>query len=164
MNRKTATSERPKVAFDQSIRWMIRRDMPDVLAIEESSFGVPWTEDEFIASLRQRNCIGMVFDDDNGPIKAFIVYELYKTNLHILNLAVHLDHRQSGIGTRMLDKLKGKLSQQRRQTITALVSERNRVAQEFLKSQGFIATGIQREPFGIWCDDDGYDFQWTLPE
>src|SRR5690606_11527131 len=42
------------------IRWMIRRDMPEVLQIEKASFEFPWYEDDFIRCLRQRNCIGMV--------------------------------------------------------------------------------------------------------
>ena len=47
------------------IRWMIRRDMSEVLEIEKSSFEFPWSEEDFIRCLRQRNCIGMVaeFDD-----------------------------------------------------------------------------------------------------
>ena len=42
------------------IRWMIRRDMPEVLSIENESFEFPWSEEDFIRCLRQRNCIGMV--------------------------------------------------------------------------------------------------------
>src|SRR4051812_2604533 len=42
------------------IRWMIRRDMAEVLEIERSAFEFPWFEEEFIRCLRQRNCIGMV--------------------------------------------------------------------------------------------------------
>jgi [ribosomal protein S18]-alanine N-acetyltransferase len=40
------------MSFDQKqlvrthIRWMIRRDMPEVLAIEAASFEFPWLEDE----------------------------------------------------------------------------------------------------------------------
>src|SRR5918999_229603 len=36
------------------IRWMIRRDMPEVLAIEHASFEYPWCEEEFLRVLRQR--------------------------------------------------------------------------------------------------------------
>ena len=42
------------------IRWMIRRDMAEVLEIERAAFEFPWFEEEFIRCLRQRNCIGMV--------------------------------------------------------------------------------------------------------
>ena len=42
------------------IRWMIRRDMPEVLAIESGGFANPWTEEDFIRCHRQRNCVNMV--------------------------------------------------------------------------------------------------------
>ena len=45
---------------DVQIRWMIRRDMPEVLDIERLSFEFAWTEEDFLCCLRQRNCIGMV--------------------------------------------------------------------------------------------------------
>ena len=87
------------------IRWMIRRDMTDVLEIENASFEFPWNEDDFVRCLRQRNCIGMVVEQDD-EIVGFMIYELYKTRLHILNFAVHQNQRRSGIGTVMVEKLK----------------------------------------------------------
>ena len=30
------------------IRWMIRRDMPEVLGIEREGFEFPWLEDDFV--------------------------------------------------------------------------------------------------------------------
>ena len=50
------------------IRWMIRRDMAEVLEIENQSFEFPWSEEEFIRCLRQRNCIGMVADCDDKVV------------------------------------------------------------------------------------------------
>jgi hypothetical protein len=35
------------------IRWMIRRDYAEVLAIEARGFEFPWCEDDFIRCLRQ---------------------------------------------------------------------------------------------------------------
>ena len=56
------------------IRWMIRRDMPSVLGIEQSCFEFAWNEDDFIRCLRQRNCIGMVAEIDD-EIVGFMIYE-----------------------------------------------------------------------------------------
>ena len=44
------------------IRWMIRRDMPEVIEIEHAGFaiGQQWTEEDYILSLRKRNRIGIV--------------------------------------------------------------------------------------------------------
>ena len=47
------------------IRWMIRRDMAEVLDIENESFEFPWQEEDFLRCLKQRNCIGMVAEQDD---------------------------------------------------------------------------------------------------
>ena len=57
------------------IRWMIRRDMPEVLQAEQQSFEYAWTEDDFLRCLRQRNCIGMVAEHQDR-IVGFMIYEL----------------------------------------------------------------------------------------
>src|SRR3954451_12823828 len=95
------------------IRWMIRRDMPSVLAIEQECFEFPWFEEDFIRCLRQRNCIGMVAETSER-IVGFMVYELHKHKLHVLNFAVHASHRRRGVGSQMAKKLMGKLSTDRR--------------------------------------------------
>ncbi len=69
------------------IRWMIRRDMAEVLEIESEGFEFPWREEDFIRCLRQRNCIGMVAEHAERVV-GFMIYELHKTRLHLLNFAV----------------------------------------------------------------------------
>ena len=86
------------------IRWMIRRDLPKVLAIEEDSFEFPWGEEDFIRHLRQRDCIGMVAEHDER-IVGFMVYALHKRQLRLRNLAVASDVRRRGIGTQMVGEL-----------------------------------------------------------
>ena len=108
----TGRAQKEKVRIH--IRWMIRRDMPEVLAAELASFEYAWTEDDFLRCLRQRNCIGMVAETDEHVI-GFMIYELHRSRLHILNFAVHPDVRRAGIGRQMLAKLVNKLSTHRRQ-------------------------------------------------
>src|SRR5215217_8821257 len=86
------------------IRWMIRRDMPEVLQTEQQSFEFAWTEEDFIRCLRQRNCIGMVAEHGERVV-GFMIYELHKTRLHILNFAVAPDVRRRAIGRQMIEKL-----------------------------------------------------------
>lgn len=126
------------------IRWMIRRDMDDVLRIENDSFGFSWTEDEFIDCLRQRNCIGMVAEN-RDKLVGFMIYELHKSRLHILNFAVDRCHRHQGVGTAMINKLKSKLSRERRDRIMLEVNDMNLNAQLFFRSQGFKAISVLRE-------------------
>lgn len=139
------------------IRWMIRRDMPSVLDIEGKSFEFPWSEEEFIRALRQRNCIGMVAEL-NEIVVGFMIYELHKNRLHILNFAVHSDYRRNGVGRAMVEKLVGKLSQQRRSRILLEVRETNLQAQLFFREVGFQAVSVLRD-FYEDTDEDAYVMQ-----
>lgn len=126
------------------IRWMIRRDMAEVLEIERKSFEFPWSEEDFIRCLRQRNCIGMVAECDNQVV-GFMIYELHKSRLHVLNFVVHPDCRGRRIGSQMVEKLIGKLSSQRRNRILLEVRESNLAAQVFFRSTGFRAISVFRD-------------------
>ncbi len=138
--------------LDIHIRWMIRRDMPEVLNIEQGSFEFPWSEEDFIRCLRQRNCIGMVAEHDNR-IVGFMIYELHKNQLHILNFSVRPDYRRRGIGRQMAEKLIGKLSQQRRSRIVLEVRETNLAAQVFFKNLGFRAMSVLRDYYDDTTED-----------
>lgn len=149
-----------KQAVSVQIRWMIRRDMPEVLRIENESFEFNWTEEDFLACLRQRNCIGMVAEQENRVV-GFMIYELHKTRLHILNFAVAPVFRRLAVGGQMIEKLINKLSQQRRQEIVLEVRETNLPAQLFFQSQGFRAVRVLR---GHYADsaEDAYVMQYRL--
>lgn len=134
------------------IRWMIRRDMPEVLRIEEDSFEFPWSEEDFIRCLRQRNCIGMVAEHDE-TIVGFMIYELHKNRLHCLNFAVHQDFRRCGIGEQMIGKLITKLSHQRRNRIMLEVRETNLDAQLFFRHMGFRAVSVLRDFYDDTVED-----------
>ena len=134
------------------IRWMIRRDMQEVLAAERQSFEFAWTEDDFLRCLRQRNCIGMVAEH-NDRIIGFMIYELHKNRLHVLNFAVAPAFRRTGVGAQMVLKLIGKLSSHRRSKITLAVRERNLQAQLFFRSQDFKAVRVLRN----YYEDSGED-------
>jgi [ribosomal protein S18]-alanine N-acetyltransferase len=140
------------------IRWMIRRDMAEVLEIERGAFEFPWFEEEFIRCLRQRNCIGMVAEHGERVV-GFMIYELHKTRLHILNFAVATDVRRRNIGRQMIDKLIGKLSSQRRTRISLEVRETNLAAQVFFRSSGFKATSVLHE-FYDDSPEDAYLMQF----
>ena len=141
-----------KVQVRVHIRWMIRRDMPEVLAIEHASFEFPWGEEEFLRVLRQRNCIGMVAEHGERVV-GFMIYELHKSRLQVLNFAVHPEYRRQGVGAQMVAKLAGKLSSHRRTRITLHIRESNLPAQLFYRAQGFRASEVLREHY----EDTGED-------
>ncbi len=134
------------------IRWMIRRDMADVLDIENDGFEFPWSEDDFIRCLRQRNCIGMVAEQEDRVV-GFMIYELHKSRLHLLNLAVSKDYRRRGVGAQMMAKLTAKLSTQRRTRILLEVRETNLSAQVFFRALGFRAVSVLRDFYDDTTED-----------
>ena len=144
-----------RVEKDQArvhIRWMIRRDMPEVLHIEQQSFDHAWTEEDFLRCLRQRNCIGMVAEHGEKVV-GFMIYELHKSKLHILNFAVHSAWRRVGVGAQMVSKLISKLSSHRRTRISLEVRETNLAAQLFFSKQDFRAVRVLR----AFYEDSGED-------
>jgi ribosomal-protein-alanine N-acetyltransferase len=140
------------------IRWMIRRDMPDVLVTEDGSFEFPWLEDDFIRCLRQRNCIGMVAEYEDRVV-GFMIYELHKTRIHVLNFAVAPGFRRKGVGSQMIAKLIGKLSTQRRSRIVLEVRETNLDAQLFFRSNGFRAVSVLHSYYDD-TPEDAYVMQY----
>jgi [ribosomal protein S18]-alanine N-acetyltransferase len=123
------------------LRCLIRRDMPEVLTIERLTEN-RWGEDDFMRCLRQRNCIGHVAEHGEKVV-GFIIYELHKYKIRILNFAVHPDWQRGGIGRQMIEKMKGKLSSHRRVEIDAIVPEECLSMLLFLKRQRFRASPMR---------------------
>lgn len=140
------------------IRWMIRRDMPEVLDIEEESFDFPWPEESFIRCLRQRNCIGMVAEYEDRVV-GFMIYELHKNRIHVVNFAVAADCRCCGVGSQMVAKLITKLSAQRCSRILLAVRETNLSAQLFFRESGFRAVSVLQDYYEN-TPEDAYLMQY----
>jgi [ribosomal protein S18]-alanine N-acetyltransferase len=153
-----ATMEHPKrpEQLRVHVRWGIRRDMPEVLAIESAQFQYPWDEDDFVDALRGRNTIMMVAECQ-GRIVGYMVYELCKFYLELENFAVHGACQRRGVGRAMVDKLKSKLATQRRTRILVNVRETNLDAQLFFKAMGFRAKVILENEYED-TDEDAYQF------
>jgi ribosomal-protein-alanine N-acetyltransferase len=128
--------------------------MPDVLGIETESFEFPWLEEDFIRCFKQCNCIGVVAERGDRVV-GFMIYELNKTRIHVLNFAVAAGERRFGVGTRMVAELIGKLSMQRRSRITLEIRETNLAGLLFFRKQGFYAVSVL---WNFYADtpDDAY--------
>jgi ribosomal-protein-alanine N-acetyltransferase len=157
-----STNRTEKEQVRVHIRWMIRRDMPEVLQAEQESFEYAWTEEDFLRCLRQRNCIGMVAEQGEKVV-GFMIYELHKAKLHILNFAVSPLCRRAGVGAQMVAKLISKLSSHRRTRITLEVRETNLPAQLFFRTQGFRAVRVLRAYYED-SGEDAFQMQYRLAD
>jgi ribosomal-protein-alanine N-acetyltransferase len=131
---------------------MIRRDMAEVLDIESECFEFPWCEEDFVRCLQQRNCIGMVAEQGDEVV-GFMIYELDKNEIHVLNFAVAPGQQRRSVGTQMVEKLASKLSHQRRTRITLEVRETNLAAQLFFRNRKFQAISVERNFYDDTVED-----------
>lgn len=134
------------------IRWMIGRDMPEVLDIENHASESPWSEDDFSTALRQLNIIGTVAEYDYQVV-GFVVYELHKSRLQLINVAVHQDLQRQGIGRQIVEHIKNKPAVARRSLVMLDVRETNLTAQRFFRAMGFKAVSILRDFYRDTTED-----------
>lgn len=135
-------------------RWMLRRDMAAVCAIEEECFDHPWQEEDFCKVLRETESIGTVAEID-GCVAGYMIYGLSKRHIELLAIAVFPSCQGLGVGTHLVNRLKHKLAPDRRYEIELMIRERNLEAQLFFKAQGFLAEGIIHSPYE-GCGEDAY--------
>jgi ribosomal-protein-alanine N-acetyltransferase len=152
-----------QMATQTYIRWMVRRDLSSVVAIEKDVFDYPWSEQEFLIAARQRNCIGMVAER-NEEVVGYMVYELHKTRIELLNFAVRPRSQRLGIGSAMIEKLKSKLAYERRNKISLEVRERNLDGQLFFRNAGFKCTSILHGWYAVEEESIAYRMQFSTGE
>ena len=141
------------------IRWTMRRDMAEIVALEAASYETPWTEQDFLRCLRQRNCIGFVAVRADEVV-GYVVYEMHAASLEVLNLAVAPDCRRQGVGAKLVDKVVSKIYSGRRTRVEVAVREGNLAAQLFLRDSGFKATAVERGHFDN--GEDAYLMSYSL--
>jgi ribosomal-protein-alanine N-acetyltransferase len=138
---------------------MIRRDLPQILAIERRSFEFPWTADDFQFSTRGVRAIRMVCEVGD-TILGYSVYELLDGKLDLLNFAVHPKFRRRGFGSQMILRLITPLPTARRRDVRIWIRERNLPAQLFLRHHGFVCRAVRRGWYEE-TDEDALGFVWS---
>lgn len=148
------------MATEPRFRWFSERDLKQVLDIEKACFEFPWTEEDCQGILGWRGVIWLVLEADSednaeqSEIVGYVVYALEAGLIRLLNLAVPPKYRRSGIGVRMIDKMKSKLSRTNRTQIVLQIRETNFAGQKFFQSCGFVATGVVQSPHEETDEDD----------
>jgi ribosomal-protein-alanine N-acetyltransferase len=140
------------------MRWLIGRDLPEVLQTDLESFENSWTEEEFRHARRRPNCIGMVAEVGDA-VAGYLIYERHKRKLVLKRIAVHPRFRRRGVGTQMLAKLVSKLSARLRTRVSIDVPERLDGAHLWLRACGWEAVMVNHEQ----GEDDTYRFAYRLP-
>lgn len=143
-----------------SLRWMVRSDMDRVIEIERACFDDPWTKEDLAQCNSKPSCVGMVAERD-GVIVGFMMIEISRLEIDVINFAVDPAAQRSGIGSEMVAMLKSHLSPDRRKQVSVYVREANLDAQLFFRSQGFRVVEIL-DDFWDNCDEQAYLFIYKV--
>lgn len=140
------------------IRWMVRKDLEQVLHIEKHSFEYPWKKEDFVKFVRHHQAHAKVVEYAE-QVLGYVMYVKSPQLIQIDNLAVHPEYLRHGIGSVMMEHLEKMLSAAGPERIRLLVSEANLTMHLFLKSSGFQAVEIKKAAFDYPPDLAGYVFE-----
>ena len=138
------------------IRWVINRDFPEIVGIENESFEFPWREEDFIRLLRRRDCVGVVAET-NDHIAGYMLYERNEGCIDLLSLAVDPKFRRAGVGTELI----AKLSHSRHPVLAVSVRDSNLSAHLFFRSLRFRCIQVRHHYYHNTADD-AYDFVYDI--
>lgn len=82
-------------------RKIVKSDLAQMIAIEQSSQGAPWSEETFKSCL-EMDCDGWVALFENR-IAGYILLSMKSDECHILNLCVDRPYQRQGLGRRLLE-------------------------------------------------------------
>lgn len=111
------------------IRYMVRADLDEVVAIDNASFPTPWDRQTFLDELRQRSTVALAADvlDDWGhtTLAGYMLYNLCPKKIDVTTLAVAEPYRRCGIGSKLLGKVKQKLTSSKFKRLIVYAEEEN---------------------------------------
>ena len=114
-------------------------DLPRIIEIEELSFSQPWSLNSFRRELTlpfSRLIVANWEPADKVPC-GFMCRWLVADELHILNIAVHPDYRQLGIGAGMMEEVINEAKAKQAHVITLEVRRANLSARSLYRRFNF---------------------------
>ena len=127
-------------------------DLDEIIAIEQVSFPTPWPRQVFDMELRSSKSYKRV-SKINGTVVGYIIAWKIYDEVHILNLAVHPEHRRKGIGRGLLTDCLGHFSDKGIKSAILEVRVRNKNAINLYETAGFRSIGLRRKYYSDTGED-----------
>jgi len=134
------------------IRDMGEDDLPAILDIEEISFSIPWSKQDFLNEMYKKSALSKVAVFE-GNIIGYICLNFRLQECHILNLAVQPDFRRQGVASVLMEEAMMELKKRGCVFMYLKVRVSNTGAQRFYELFGFKAEGIRKKYYD-YPDED----------
>lgn len=164
-NQSLSRSESKEMLNNLQIRWVLRSDLPSILAMEAKSTKYPFEEDDIAALLSQETCGNFLIEDtstEERKVLGAIAYLLEGTSVEIIRLWVDIEGAEGrAVGKALLDKLVAKVHNTRFEVIFTTLRETEVHTQKLFQSLGFSATHVDKAVY-LDSGEDGYVFEFFL--
>lgn len=125
------------------IRKMEVKDIDDIMSIENCSFSIPWSKESYLNEIKNNVAIYIVAVFEKHIIGYAGVWKIIDEG-HITNIAVHPDHRQRGVGQKLMQELIKISKKEGIKNFTLEVRESNIAAFNLYEKMGFRAKGRRK--------------------
>jgi ribosomal-protein-alanine N-acetyltransferase len=141
---------------------MHRRDIRDIMPIEEVVYPKPWTQKVFADEIEMMNRGHRYYAVAHigRELVGYCGLLFADTDAHVTNIAVHPDWQQRGIATELMLELAWHARQRKCEALTLEVRHTNTAAQELYRRFGFVPAGVRRKYYEntddaivMWCQD-----------
>lgn len=127
-----------------SYRLMERKDILEVVAIEEEAFATPWTEEIFEHEMSSNNYAHYIVAVEDDKVIGHFGMWIVIDECQITNIAVLLKHRGRGIGEALLRNAMDYCAELEVRVMTLEVRVSNRTAQNLYRKMDFQDGGIRK--------------------
>ncbi len=123
---------------------MTQAHIDGVLTVEEATFSIPWTRQDFEREINENNMAIYYVVVSDGQIVGYAGMWHVITEGHITNVAVLEAYRKQGIGDALMHKLEEVAKQKEMIGITLEVRINNVAAQKLYHKHGYRPEGLRK--------------------
>ena len=127
-----------------TVRPMLFRDLDEVMVIECSSFGTPWSRQHFLDELANPDISVPLVMDDGKKIIAYAVLWIILDECHLANIAVSPAYRRKGIAGFFLNFIRGQAIERKCSRIMLEVRKSNHDAIRLYERFNYYRVGIRK--------------------
>jgi ribosomal-protein-alanine N-acetyltransferase len=134
-----------------TLRDMRRDDIGTVLEIERRSFAQPWSQAFFekeLATPFARLIVAVAEEDARDRVVGYCCRWRVTDEVHLLNVAVHPEHRGVGHGRELVTAIVDEARRGRARVVFLEVRAGNVVARRLYRQLGFRDLGVRRSYYG----------------
>lgn len=144
-----------------ALRRLETSDLDAIEAIERVAYPAPWSRSMFVSELTKQTARSLGAFGPDGKLLGYMILSRYVDAWHVMNVAVHPDHRRQGVATALLTRMFEETTGEEVRGYTLEVRVSNSGAVQLYERFGFEVQGVRK---GYYLDNrEDALIMWKLP-